>query len=51
MLINNVDYQDLGPDHFTRREPAHVMRRITKQANALGFTGRFEPVPTTAPAA
>ena len=32
MLNNNVDYNELGPDHFTRGEPAHVMRRITKQA-------------------
>ena len=51
MLVNNVDYQGLGPDHFTRREPAHIMRRITKQANALGFTVRFDPLPQTAPAA
>jgi len=48
MLVNNIDYHELGPDHFTRREPAHVMRRITKQANALGFTVRFEPLPETA---
>lgn len=48
MLKNNVDYHELGPDHFTRREPAHVMRRITKQANSLGFTVRFDPIPQTA---
>jgi transposase len=48
MLVNNVDYHELGPDHFTRREPAHVMRRITTQANALGYTIRFDPVPETA---
>ncbi len=48
MLVNNIDYHELGPDHFTRREPAHVMRRITKQANALGFTVRFDPLPETA---
>jgi len=46
--VNNIDYHELGPDHFTRREPAHVMRRITKQANALGFTVRFDPLPETA---
>jgi len=45
MLMNDGD---LGPDHFTRREPAHVMRRITKQAHALGFTVRFDPIPETA---
>lgn len=48
MLLANVDYQDLGPDLFTRRDPAHVMRRITKQADALGFTVRFDPLPETA---
>jgi hypothetical protein len=44
MLVNNLDYHELGPDHFTRREPTNVMRRITKQANALGLTVRFDPV-------
>jgi transposase len=50
MLTNNIDYHELGPDHFTRRQPAHVMRRITKQANALGYTVRFDPIPETAAA-
>jgi transposase len=50
MLVNNRDYHALGPDHFTRREPAHVMRRITKQANALGLTVRFDPIRHTAAA-
>jgi hypothetical protein len=48
MLVNNLDYHELGPDHFTRREPTHVMRRITKQANALGLTVRFDPIHQTA---
>jgi len=48
MLVNNIDYHELGPDHFTRREAAHVMGRITKQANALGFTVRFDPLRQTA---
>jgi transposase len=50
MLVNNLDYHELGPDHFTRREPAHVMRRITKQANALGLTVRFDPIHQTSAA-
>lgn len=33
-----------------RREPTHVMRRITKQANALGLTVRFDPIRQTAAA-
>ncbi|WP_437773377.1 hypothetical protein [Arthrobacter sp. KNU40] len=48
MLVNNLDYHELGPDHFTRREPTQVMRRITKQANALGLTVRFDPIRQTA---
>ena len=50
LLTSNVDYHELGPDHLTRREPGHVMRRITEQANTLGFTVRFEPNPETAAA-
>ncbi|GAA5197385.1 hypothetical protein GCM10023346_31840 [Arthrobacter gyeryongensis] len=50
MLMNNLDYLELGPDHFTRREPTHVMRRITKQANAPGLTVRFNPIHQTAAA-
>src|SRR6478735_4047089 len=45
MLSNNIDYHDLGPDHFTRRDPDRVLRRITQQANTLGYTVRFDPIP------
>ena len=48
MLTNNLDYQDLGPDHFTRRNPDRVLRRITQQANTLGYTVRFDPIPPVA---
>jgi transposase len=48
MLTNNIDNHDLGGDHFTRRDPARVLRRITQQANALGYTIRFDPIPQTA---
>ena len=44
MLTHNVDYHDLGGDYFTRRDPEHAMRRIVRQANALGFTVRFDPI-------
>ena len=45
MLSNNIDNHDLGPDHFTRRDPDRVLRRITQQANTLGYTVRFDPIP------
>lgn len=48
MLTNNIDYHDLGADHFTQRDPERVLRRITKQANTLGYTVRFDPFPETA---
>ncbi|MFF4752260.1 hypothetical protein ACWD5R_41575 [Streptomyces sp. NPDC002514] len=44
MLANNVAYHDLGGDYFTRLDPEHAMRRLTRQANALGFTIRFDPI-------
>ena len=44
MLTHDIDYQDLGADYFTQRDPQAAMRRITRQANALGFTVRFDPI-------
>jgi len=38
------DYHDLGGDYFTRRDPERAMRSIVRQANALGFTVRFDPI-------
>jgi transposase len=45
MLTHDVDYHDLGGDYFTRRDPQRAMRNIVRQANALGFTVRFDPIP------
>ncbi|MFL6077961.1 MAG: IS110 family transposase, partial [Mycobacteriales bacterium] len=44
MLTNDTDYHDLGGDYFTRRDPQAAIRRITRQANTLGFTVRFDPI-------
>jgi hypothetical protein len=44
MLTDDVDYHDLGGDYFTRRDPERAMQRLTRQANALGFTIRFDPI-------
>ncbi|MDX3762817.1 transposase [Streptomyces sp. AK02-04a] len=44
MLTDGVSYQDLGGDYFTRLDPERAMRRLTRQANALGFTVRFNPI-------
>lgn len=48
MLTDNVDYQDLGGDFFTKQDPERTLRRITRQANALGLTVRFDPIPHVA---
>jgi hypothetical protein len=48
MLTDNVDYQDLGGDYFTKQDPERAMRRIMRQANVLGLTVRFDPIPDVA---
>jgi transposase len=48
ILRNKTRYQDLGADYFTRRDPERAMRRMTKEANRLGLTVRFEPITATA---
>jgi transposase len=44
MLTNDADYADLGGDYFARLDPELAMRRIVRQANALGFTVHFNPI-------
>jgi transposase len=45
MLTHDVDYHDLGGDYCTRLDPERALRRIIRQANALGLTVRFDPLP------
>ncbi|MEU6541553.1 IS110 family transposase [Streptomyces sp. NPDC047000] len=47
VLHDKTDYHDLGADYFTRRDPERAMRRMTKEANRLGLTIRFEPIQAT----
>ena len=47
MLSDNVDYHDLGGDYFTKQDPQRAIRRIIRQANALGMTVRLDPIPTS----
>jgi hypothetical protein len=44
VLHDKTVYRELGPDHFTRRDPERAMRRMLKEANSLGLTVRFEPI-------
>jgi transposase len=45
MLTHDLDYHDLGGDYYTQLDPGRAMKRIIRQANALGFTVRFDPLP------
>jgi transposase len=36
MLKNDVQYQDLGADHFTRRDRTKVIQRLVRRLNDLG---------------
>lgn len=44
MITKDQPYHELGGDYYTRRDPAAAMRRIVRQANALGMTVRFDPI-------
>lgn len=43
MLKNRVPYQDLGADHFTRRDRSKVIRRLVQRLNDLGCQVQLEP--------
>lgn len=44
MITKDQPYHELGGDYYARRDPAAAMRRIVRQANALGMTVRFDPI-------
>lgn len=44
MLTQDTGFHDLGGDYYTKHNPERALRRITRQANALGLTVRFEPI-------
>jgi transposase len=37
MLADGTCYQDLGPDHFARRDPARVAKKLADRIRSLGF--------------
>src|ERR1700759_2700363 len=41
-LTDDVDYADLGGGYFPPLDPERPIRRIVRQANALGFTVHFD---------
>jgi transposase len=44
MLHADVAYHELGADYFAKLDPERAMRRIVRQATALGYTVRFDPI-------
>jgi hypothetical protein len=44
MLTTASDYHDLGGDSFARLDPERPLGQIARQANALGYTVRFDPI-------
>jgi transposase len=45
MLTNGEFYRDLGPDYYTRQDPAKTTARAVKQLEALGYHVTIEPLP------
>lgn len=47
VLTTDTEYQELGADYHQRRNPQAALRSITRQANNLGFTVRFDLIGST----
>ncbi|MGW1507410.1 hypothetical protein ACWCQW_55350 [Streptomyces mirabilis] len=47
VLHDHAPYRELGADYFTRRDTQRAIRRMTKEANSLGLTVRFDPIEAT----
>jgi transposase len=44
VLNDHAPYRELGADYFAKRDPERAIRRMTKEANSLGLTVRFDPI-------
>jgi len=44
VLSENTDYHDLGGDYHAKRDPQRALRRITHDANRLGYTVNFDTI-------
>jgi transposase len=51
MLSGNTDYQDLGADHFLRRDPERERHHAIAALNKLGYTVTLNPIEPTTTAA
>lgn len=48
VLKHKTTFHDLGPDYLSKRDPEQAMKRMQREANRLGLTIRFDPLPQTA---
>jgi transposase len=45
VLHGKTAFTDLGADYFTKRDPGRALKRMLREANSLGLTVRFDPLP------
>jgi transposase len=43
MLADGTCYQDLGPDHFARRDPARLAKKLAERIRNLGYRVDIRP--------
>ncbi len=43
MLRDGVDYHDLGPHHFDRRERTKTVNRLVRRLHELGYDAQVTP--------
>jgi hypothetical protein len=43
MLADGTCYQDLGPDHFARRNPVRTVAKLANRIRSLGFQVEIRP--------
>lgn len=48
VLSENTGYHDLGGGYHAKRDPQRALRRITRDANRLGYTVRFDRIQAAA---
>lgn len=48
LLSKRCDYEDLGPNHFDRIDPARVARHCVKRLHDLGYRVTLEPIDNAA---
>lgn len=45
VLKHKTSFHDLGADYLPKRDLQRAIRRMQREANSLGLTIRFDPIP------